>query len=155
MITGHRLKRNLNFVSIEGELDEEASQMAAIVFDMSGNWIERIECDEIMKEDEQGRYQVGMELVYFGSLESLADPDGEMRFLKHASMIDRYEFFAEKPHFYVVPEPECAIKHDLDPEKQNLLLWINKELAPNRLTGDPKNEEVGPLNMMQTMKFIQ
>ena len=58
--------------------------MAGIIFDLSGNWIEHMQCDEIMMQDRMSPWQ----LIYFGSLESLADPDGEMRFLKSVSMID-------------------------------------------------------------------
>ena len=57
------------------------------------------------------------QVVYFGSTDSLADPDVKMAFLKSASMIDRYEFFREKPTFHVVEDPECAKKYGLDPEK--------------------------------------
>ena len=55
-------------------------------------------------------------MVYFGSVENLADPDGNMSFLKTASMIDRYEFFRDKPTFHVVEDPACAVKYDLDPD---------------------------------------
>ena len=50
VITGHRLKRNLNFLSMEAELEQEALQMAGIVFDMTGNWVEQIACEDIMGE---------------------------------------------------------------------------------------------------------
>ena len=78
--------------------------MAGIIFDLSGNWIEHMQCDEIMMQDRMSPWQ----LIYFGSLESLADPDGEMRFLKSVSMIDRYEFFIEKPSFHVIDDPLCT-----------------------------------------------
>ena len=95
-----------------------------------------------------------MQLIYFGSVESLADPDGEMKFLKTASMIDRYEFFYDKPTFNVVEDPECATKHGLDPSKQNVMLYISKDLEPEVITGDPNDESVGPLDMMKVMRFI-
>ena len=44
VITGHRLSRNLNFVDLKDTIENEASQMAAIIFDMSGNWIEPLMC---------------------------------------------------------------------------------------------------------------
>ena len=64
-----------------------------------------------------------MEIVYFGSLDSLDEPDGDLMFLKSASMIDRYEFFQDRPAFYVNNDPACAAEYDLDLEKQNLLLF--------------------------------
>ena len=118
--------------------------MAGIVFDMSGNWMEIIQCDDIMGAD---RYS-SMQLIYFGTVESLADPDGEMKFLKTASMIDRYEFFYDKPSFHVNEDPACATKYGLDPSKQNVLLFLSKDLKPAVLTGDPNDESVGPLDMM-------
>ena len=124
--------------------------MAGIVFDMTGSWIEVIECDAIMSPDRMAP----MQLVYFGQLESLADPDGDMKFLKSASMIDRYEFFYDKPTFHVNTDNECAVKYGLDPAKQNVLLFVNKDLTPDILTGDPNDESVGPLDMMKTMRFI-
>ena len=87
--------------------------MAGIIFDMSGNWIEQMKCDEIMLADRMSPLQ----LIYFGSLDSLADPSGEMRFLKSASMIDRYEYLIEKPSFHIIEDPSCADKYGLDPEK--------------------------------------
>ena len=105
VITGHRLSRNLNFLSLQDTIENEANQMAAIIFDMSGNWIEPLMCDDIMAAERKAQMQV----VYFGSIESLADgPNGHMAFLKSASMIDRYEFFRDKPTFHVVEDPACA-----------------------------------------------
>ena len=124
--------------------------MAGIVFDMTGSWLEEIKCDEIMSPE---RF-APMQLVYFGSLESLADPDGDMKFLKSASMIDRYEFFYDKPTFHVNTEPDCAAKYELDPAKQNVLMFVNKDIKPDVLTGDPNDESVGALDMMKTMRFI-
>ena len=95
-----------------------------------------------------------MELIYFGSFDSLADPDGDMRHLKSASMIDRYQFLYDKPSFHVVTDPTCATEYGLDPSKQNLLLFQNKDLKPEVLTGDPNDEAVGPLDIMTIMKWL-
>ena len=51
MITGHRLKRNLNFLKLEDEIEKEASHMAGIVFDMTGSWLDEIQCDDIMSPE--------------------------------------------------------------------------------------------------------
>lgn len=86
--------------------------MAAIIFDMTGNWIEPLMCEDILAPERKAI----MQIVYFGSVENLADPDGKMSFLKTASMIDRYEFFRDKPTFHVVEDPACAVKYELDPD---------------------------------------
>ena len=46
--------------------------MAGIIFDLSGNWIEAMQCDQIMLPDRMSPFQ----LIYFGATETLAEPDG-------------------------------------------------------------------------------
>ena len=103
---------------------------AAIVRELTGDWISDIACDDIHSKNRR----TFDEVIYFGPKKDL-EKDGTAELLNHMSMLDRYSFSEQRVAFYVNEDPECREEFQLE-KKGRYIVFLNGEAEPNVLTVD-------------------
>ena len=122
------------------EVDARANEIAEMVYKMTDNWVELIECDIIGNLRDASTEQT-LDMVYFGSFESLELPDqsvnsnGETQMiaLLATSMHERFMYpdGLAKP-IYINVQPECATQHGFNPHETNLVLIPKRDAKPDQ-----------------------
>lgn len=127
----HIVRKQFDYVPSKNidEMNGIANIMMDAVWELTGNWIPEVTCDDIMSPDWIGGNTL-WDLVYFGSKASLEkeieSKPGRLQYqeLILASMVDRYEYHDEShTAFHINNDPECAKKLNLDVTKSHLVLY--------------------------------
>ena len=92
---------------------------AAIVRELTGEWVLPIECQKIQSET---RFFYD-EVVYFGPADELKE-GGRVHSLNDASMIDKYKFDIQRTGFFYNEDPECRKERELEGDKP-YIVWYN------------------------------
>ena len=113
----------LNFeTDAEKTKEENEEQLAELLNKYTGDWLTKIECEEI-GEETRGALS---ELILFGDPEKLKD-DFEASQLRHLAQLERFKFGEEVIKYRYNRDPECWKSLGLLPDKNYITvhLWNN------------------------------
>ena len=121
MLTKTGLRRLLHFGKVSEEASKNHETFAAIVRELTGDWVNPMSCDKIQSPD---RFYYD-EVVYFGSLSELEE-GGKVDGMNKASMIDRYQFDEGRVGFFHNEDEKCRKERNLQEDK-SYIAWFNGE----------------------------
>ena len=131
----------LNFSKYYEEKDANVEFFAAVIKDLTGDWIYTVECDDIYNPD---RWYYN-EVVFFGDQEDLQS-GGVAEFLNTISMHDRYSFNDQPVGFLFNFQPECRQKMNLDKDKKHILIYNGDTIEPFLMTFEEDEISMDILN---------
>ena len=115
------MNRLVHFAKVDEKPELNYSTFAAIVRELTGDWVLPIECEKI--QDEKRFFYD--EVVYFGPADELKE-GGRVAQLNETSLIDKYKFDVQRSGFFYNEDPECRKARDLDGDKP-YIVWFNGE----------------------------
>ena len=126
VVVGPGMSRMIHFAKVGSkEKDDYEMIMAEIVRELTGDWVNTIECSEIQGAN---RWYFD-EAVYFGKKEDLED-GGIADFFSKASMVDRFNFDEQRVGFFYTEDAECRRLRDLDVDKNYIVIYNGENSVP-------------------------